>query len=470
MKSTHHTWSSAIRLWAKRRLLFKLTSVLPLLSLAWACFALGPTLLSVLEEVWPRLHLTSKATSKLILKVPDLSPTQRKLISAPESIGVPIHQVSPRLKLIGVLEGVTSLETAEKIDRQSDPQRDSIYLTLGIFPQEREKVFRRDTEFSLRFQSPSLSLLVEDLLHSSRGERLQRRFEETAQELKAQALALTPTLKRILSKRLPNDLATRLLEDPIVLSHLRSAFHREIFSKIDWTRLIRQVTDSTQATAIQQLALKDMELSAVLKGAIKESIHYAWRSPTVFKDWAWLSPVASAKKLAQRGRVKYKESIKHAKTRAMTSIKDQAVDQLRREAPEVKRLTLALLTEQSRALQLKSKGASFLKHVIDNQALRDHLAHHYGPETYEIFKEVGAEFIEDEEVQRSLHSALGMLKKLSKLVLKSALLDHEGQGPNPLLLMVIQEYLRGERTPVIHATLGTSDDLVAERYVFDQPP
>ena len=444
--------------------------MLPLVSLAWACFAFSPILLSALEEVWPRIHLTSEATSKLILKVSDLSSTQRKLISAPQSVGVPIHQVSPRLKLIGILEGVTSLETAQKIDRQSSAQRESIYLSLGIFPHERDNVFRRDTEFSLRFQSPSLSLLVEDLLHSARGERLQRRFEESARDLKTQILTLKPTLKRILSKRFPSDLATQLLEDPIVLSHLRSAFHREVYSKIDWARLIREITESSQATAIQQLALKEMELSSVLKGAIKESVHYAWSAPTVFKDWAWLSPVDSVKKLAQRGRIKYKESVKRAKTRAMVSIKDHAVDQLRHEAPKVKRLTLALLTEQSRALKLKSKGASFLKHLVHSQPLQEHLAHRYGPQAYEIFKAVGAEFIDDDKVQRALKSALGILKKLSKVILKSALLDHEGQGPNPLLLMVIQEHLRGQKSAVIHATLGTSDDLVAERYVFDQHP
>ena len=50
--------------------------------------------------------------------------------------------------------------------------------------------------------------------------------------------------------------------------------------------------------------------------------------------------------------------------------------------------------------------------------------------------------------------------------MKLILLDRESKGPNPLLLLVIQERIKGQIQPVIHVHFGQGS-VVSDAYAFE---
>ena len=100
-------------------------------------------------------------------------------LTSPQRVAV--HQVTPKLKLVGL--GQTLIQDQEQSR-----------LVLGLFPQSAPALLKSETQFSLRVQAPSVELLIQDLFYSSRGQDLQKEMQNSQKRITDSWLKLWPKI------------------------------------------------------------------------------------------------------------------------------------------------------------------------------------------------------------------------------------------------------------------------------------
>ena len=447
------------------------TVALPLLSIAWSSLAM-------------RTPLGGAALIPVSVTMAHLKANERAQISAsPESIS--IHQISPQLRLVGMGRGV--YEEAGEAPR----------LEFALFPSAAEQVLKGDSVVQLRVEAPSLELLFNDLLRSPRGLQLRKEISTSSERISTSWAALWPTIQGELEAALPPSLFRQIVEDPILIERLREAFLVEISARVDVHTLGQQLVKSEALSGLGELALKHVRWGRVGRelfggafragrreaGAIGGEVARGWIRGTLLYDGAicTLQAVAGLDPFSISGVIsrgvglksplckRIRDGAKGVAVGAMSGggrdLLGQAMQSLAHEHEAGSARAIELIKLANESAQPKLLLRHFWMAVSQDRVLIDHIKERYGDEALLRLSAALRKLSASQLFATRIQEVSASLRAVMKKGIRALLLDRRGEGPNPLLLTVIQEQLSGQSRAVVHIRPGEAE-AVKPGYIF----
>lgn len=437
-----------------------------------------PKLLSLNSTLFIRTPLGQGQLVKVELDAQHLSASELSILArSPQRVAV--HQVTPKLKLVGL--GQTLIQEQEQSR-----------LVLGLFPQSAPALLKSETQFSLRVQAPSVELLIQDLFYSSRGQDLQKEMQNSQKRITDSWLKLWPKIQSKLGSLLPSDLMQRLVKDKVFISYLREAFMIEIAARVDIKELSETLSNDESLGNFGALAFKNVRWKQVMKELGKglwkggkqfskktaQTIDNEWNDGSFTIDMSYCAlSVASVidptsisgilgsffdiqdSKICSSVSKNAQELLTQSAKAGGVDLAQQVYQSLNQEWTEASQEAQKVLSNLNQKLQSKVLLKSFWQALSQNQKLIQHLKKEYGNKG--LAQIVGAlrELSSTEEFSTNIEYLSGELKQIAQKGLNSILLDEQGQGPNPLLLSVVQEQLSGQKRPIVHVYPGKGANL-----------
>jgi len=432
-----------------------------------------------LSDAWEYLgSRTPWGSSKLIpvrVSMNHLSSSQQQHIKDQPTL-VAAHQVRPSLKLVGLGRQVIESESAESV------------FELGLLPGEADRLLKSDTVMQLRIQAPSLELLTQDLIHSPRGQKLRRSFENSQEKMLKAWGELLPALQKKLQAHLSLETVNQILSDPLIIRHIQEALMLEVGAKINMDEIGAYLGESEALANLGQLAIKHVDFWGVAgetvgggwsatkreSHAIVDKVQDLWRRDVVIWDFGWcalkvagaFTPYSSAKrafdKLTRNASQLCSQIASSSKTVLKAAAKQGAKDLIKQGVESASQEIDGVLDESQKVAQgvWKTMKAptllegfwTMLKH---DEVLIKHIKVTYGEETLNRFMHALREMSDSMLVHKRVELLKTEVQQLASGGFKALVLDREGKGPNPLLLAVIQEQLSGGTRPVIHVIPGS---------------
>ena len=115
---------------------------------------------------------------------------------------------------------------------------------------------------SLRVEAPSLELLTQDLFNSPRGRALQAEMGRSRERLLEAWASLWPALQSELEELLPADLFRQLVEDDVIIEHLKEAFLVEVSARLNLEALTAEIGQSEALADLVALAICEVARAA----------------------------------------------------------------------------------------------------------------------------------------------------------------------------------------------------------------
>jgi|LauGreDrversion4_2_1035121.scaffolds.fasta_scaffold105596_2 hypothetical protein len=375
--------------------------------------------------------------------------------------GLPVHQRRPHLALVG---SVTRVERSAQDGRRAS-------LTLGVYQELAPALLRADTHLALTLAPPSLELLIEDLTTSSRGRAALSALRAVAREARSSLEGLRGALLGALRAQLPPDLWGRLSADERLRGALRAHFEEQVLRQIPWGALLDEAMSAPEFDRIRAAALEGVDARPLIGEALKGAAQHALRSRSVFRDLSLRRPIESVKQIAQKTNEKVDSSLNAGTQRAMDIALARVQENLRAQDELLKREGGALLAQSAERAQLSRLLLDLLSAITADEALTGHLRDQYGGALWEGLERGALDFLRSGEVRGLLEGVTGQLKSTLSAVGRALLFDHneDQPGPNPLLLSVVEEQLRGEVSPVVHLTPGVGAP-VGQGFDFQERP
>ena len=455
-----------------------LISLSGIFGLWMVCGVIIPMVLSAWSNLATRTPLGRSRLVKVEVSADHLGHKERETLKlSPNRVAV--HQVQPTLKLLGV---------GQELIKSGENTR----FVIGLLPTEAKRVLKGGTKVSLRVQAPSLELLAQELLYSPRGQALRQELGTTQTRLMASWLKLWPELKSSLKASLPADLFAKLIKDEVFITHLKKAFMVEVSARIDLDELGRTLGESEALASLGSVAFKHVSWKQVFKevgggvwqgakgagGQISGAIENEWGRGTILPDLSYCalttasifaprsvsgiigtlfsptdSTVCNAVVQSAKGVV-----VKSAKAGAV-DLAQQSLNSLMTEQSTALNNTGALVDLIGKQMQAKVLLTHFWTAISQDEALIAHLKKTYGAEGLARISGALREISSSMTFSSKLGELSNEMKTMAKKSLSALLLDHKGQGPNPLLLSVIQEQLSGRSRPIVHVYPGEGDAL-----------
>lgn len=468
-------WFSLFKL---RGLTYQITIVLIILSALFMTALALPKLFSLNSTLFIRTPLGQSQLIQVEVDAQHLSKSeQEQLAESPQRVAV--HQVKPHLKLVGL---------GQKLIQDQGQSR----LVLGLFPEAAQYLLKSETQFSLRVQAPSVELLIQDLFYSARGQNLQKEMKKSQERLQASWFAFWPNIKTKLANSLPSDLTTRLIQDPVFIDHLKQAFMIEIAARVNLTELSKALENDQALGNLGALAFKNVRWKQIFKELGKgvwmgskefskntsKTINDEWEQGAFSMDMGYcalsvasvIDPTSLSGVLGsffELGDSKICSSIrKNAQNIVIRSAKGGGIDlakqvygSLSQEWPQASQEAQQVLAHLNQKLKSKVLLKHFWQALSQDQVLIQHLKKEYGEKG--LAQIVGAlrELSSTQSFSNNIDTLGSELKLIAQKGMNSILLDEQGQGPNPLLLSVIQEQLSGKKRPIVHVYPGQGNTL-----------
>ena len=470
-----YKWFSVFKL---RNFTYKLSVFSFFIILILTLAILLPKLFALNSTLLVRTPFGQGSLVKVELDAQHLSKTEQDLLArSPQRVAV--HQVSPQLKLVGL---------GQVLIQDQNQSR----LVLGLFPSSAASLLKSETQFSLRVQAPSIELLIQDLFYSSRGQDLQKEMEHSQKRITQSWFKLWPQVRAKLESLLPSDLMQRLVKDQIFISHIREAFMIEIAARVDMKGLSKSLATNESLNNLGALAFKNVKWKQVMKELGKgfwkgskqfskdttKAINHEWDEGSFSVDMSYCAlSVASVidptsitgilgaffdlndskicASITQNAQGVVSQS---AKTGGI-DLAQQVYQSLHQEWASASQEAQKLLSTLNQQLQSKVLLNSFWRTLGQDQVLIQHLRKEYGDKGLAQIVTALRDLSSTQDFSTGIDQLSGELKTIAQKGLNSILLDDQGQGPNPLLLSVIQEQLSGQKRPIVHVYPGQGSTL-----------
>ena len=483
MKGIIHSTTQWKKRFKHRSLIYRVSWLSALsLSVYLLLFLVSPTIHDAWLHLGPRTPLGDGARTRVRVSAAHLNPSE--LESLKERLpGLPVHQIYPRLKLVGIGERLVGVGEDLKVE-------------FGIFPQYETEILRKNSQVSLRVQAPSLELLIQDLIQSKRGTKLKTSAEEAQARILGSWDQILPEVQRALETHVQPDLLQRMIADEVITNSLKNAFLTEVSDQIDLTELGETLEKSPALSRLGSLAYEHVSVYEVLgdtfsggvetikkemktaRGDLKES----WSNSRLLYDGlrcgleiailakfsgllgggvvsqgvrhlaqeqiSAVTPCTS-KQLKRVGRGIKATGLGALKSGAVSTL-SQSVESLKKNSNEAQMQVQVIARDVQQELQLGVKLKGFWTSIVHNVSLRHYIIETYGERAWSQLKDATLEVSTSDVVGAKVQTLSQEMKLLGQQGLTALLLDREGRGPNPLLLSVIQEQLNGDTRPMIH--------------------
>lgn len=456
-----NTVSFKLKVWWGRRLSYRLTWLLMI------CLSLGLTtwgtqrLSERISTLTPRLHDMGRQSVWLTLDRSHTQPEgleQMKASLLGARYGVPVLQTQPSLKLIGTLEELKELDGALSA-RLGLYQRDFKALTTGAL-------------LRVQIEPPSLSLLLNELSTSARGRAAIQRLKEALSHLKAEARSLLSLLWSDLKSATPTDLLERIGRDPFVTARFERHFHEQLINQLPWGTLLSSTLESDEFEKIRATALEGIELRPILAEALRGTTEHALRSDSIWKGFKVKEFFKSVKRVGRNFTQKKDQSLDAGAQRAADQVLEGIKRNFEREQALLKQEGGKLLARQARAAHLERYVIKWVEAISQDEALLEHVKARYQPELISGVKRGLELFKGRSEVTRLISDSWERLSEAGLAFVQALIFDQnlDEPGPNPLLISVIEELIRGEQSPSVHLTPRPGAPIEAGHHFQEQAP
>lgn len=428
----------------------------------WVLGALVPAADRLSRSIAPRLPLV-RDNPTVFLRVHHLDPDKARVVAAALP-GLPLYLMQPEYRLVGMAE-----RPAERPAEPLDNDRQGTELAVGIFPHEAKALLFEDTRFDLRFEAPSLALLYQDLM-ARHGEQLRTDASLLLDETRGFAGRAYELLLPALEAELGEDLARRLWQDPMVRDTVQGLLLEEL-AQMDAEAILDAVAESPQMARMVGTAM-----GGIAPGRLIEEFFVSTTGNLLEHGRAHWA--------AQRALLGTEEGELRLAFRLIGQAGVCLVDQTRclgrTLAPSVQQGFLAAgrlgihqglerLSDSKTAAQdalalgaLAVETADPLAHLRDFGArLRAHpyLGRHlarYGEEAQEgLIRGVSQAWSDHPELRAGAARIQQQAARLASDGLRELLLDRSGTGPNPFLVSLLRERMKGDLPPQLYVFPGS---------------
>ena len=465
-----------------------------MLCVFWLCLSIivylciRPISFWIIDDLAPKLPIGETLRIPILVKINTTDYPQINALQSPQKVLA--YQTTPRLELVGVGTKVIQ-ETATT----------SSAIELGIFPKFKNHIFKTDTTADFYYDSPSLLLLIQELMYSPKGMPLRRKLTHLKTQFMEGWQAIWPTVKHHLSKHLTSDELQLIIRDPVIhnaikvglvndISQMVSLEHLEqtIFNIPEVKHLISIATHKINTSRLAEHALRGLYSGG--KTEFKETnklIGQLWNDNVLFQDSAhcigfifgqsftWggqlLSRFLQDKNSKLCGQIK--TSINQTMVSALSQSGKDFASQAWNNVYEQRQVALKLGSQATKSVIKELKVVPVLKRfwagVQQDKTLHNYVIKKYGNDTWQRLKKALAHIAESSVLHRELKRLATHLEQFTHTLLTAIILDSSSQGPNPLLITIIQEQLTNVKRPVIWITPGHSNQVVGEGHLLQSP-
>lgn len=436
-------WTN-LRIWWRRKITYRLTWLTLCILTIYACLWLFQGLQERITILLPRLIDSGRQTVWLSLDgvdstlnkdfhLEDWATQQMKA-----RYGIPVMLIRPKLKLIGTVEDIQTTHGALK-------------ARLGIYQPDMNRLTENT---KLRFQSepPSLSLLIEEVSQSPRGQIALKRLDLALKMLKQEAGTIFSLLWQDLKEAIPQDILERLANDPKILERVELHFQNQFIDQLPWEQLLSSTLDSKEFEAIQSKALQGIEIQPMISEFSKTAFSNYFKSKSIWRGVKDRNPIKIFGRVKDNFTQKTNKSIDEGVKKVSEQVKEVIKQNLAREQNLIKKEGGKLLARQAKEAQINQYVVKWAEALTHDQVLLKYFQEQYQPELIDKAKEGLVHFKDRAEVHALVTKSWTMLLDAGIALVQAMIFDHrlENPGPNPLLIAVIEELIRGEQNVFVH--------------------
>ena len=465
-----------------------------MLFLFWLCVSISvylclrPASLWIVDDLAPKLPIGETLRIPILVKIDTAENAQLKSLQSPHKVLA--YQTTPRLELVGV---------GTKIIQQSSTTSSAI--EMGIFPKFKNHIFRADTTAAFYYDSPSLLLLIQELIYSPKGKTLRRKLTQLRTQFLEGWRGIWPTVKHHLSTHLASNELQLIIRDPVIHNAIKVGLVNEISQTVSLAHLEQKLLDIPEVKHLISLATYKIDSSRLAEQAFRglylggktevkdtgKLIGQLWDDDTFFQDSAhcigfifgqsftwggqFLSRFLQDKSSKLCGQLK--TSVNQTMVSALSQSGKDFASQAWENVYEQRQVALKLGSQATKSVIKELKVVPVLKRfwagVQQDKILHNYVIKKYGNDTWQRLKKALAHIAESSALHRELKRLATHLEQFTHTLLTAIILDPSSQGPNPLLITIIQEQLTNVKRPVIWITPGHSDQVVGEGHLLQSP-
>ncbi len=470
-------------------------AVIIVITVSWA--ALMPIIEWVKAELSPRMSSSESLKNSVVIDIPNLNSDDFEEIRArPQRVLV--YQTKPTLELIGRGVSITWAKPLGSSSTQSSSRPGS--LTVGVFPKYVDRVFRVDSVGEFLVESPSMMLLLRDLLFSARGEAIRAELIVLKEEVSTRWQRIWPLLTTSLSQHLRSQDLAQITGDPVIISRIKQSLMNEIQTHIEFEGMGARLAKLPEVNELVSLATEEMNITQLrektVKGLLTQTHIEAKRSKRVIVDlWREDRLLSDSTACLFKGAKRYHWGAKLLgyiyktdHSRLCTSLSastsrtlvgglraggEDFVSQAWERAYEQRErsTTLGVEAAGSIAKELKVRPVlhDFWSRIKSDEQLYHYVKTKYGESTWRRLSNALRSFAAQESVRQELRELSDLVERAGKKTLGALVLDAEGKGPNPLLITLIKEEISRERRPVVWVTPGESSSKIGSGHHLQRP-
>lgn len=435
-----------------------------------------------LDDVFPKLPIGKHFRTSVLIELPQ-TPLPKRLLTQPEQVLA--YQSEPHLELVGV---------GKKFRLDSTPPT----IEIGLFPSYRNKLLKPDSQAVFYYDSPSLALLIQKVQYGEKRNKLNRVIVKVRHDFQKSMNRIWPHIKDSLASYFEDAEVSNLLHDPIIMNALKGALISEVQQRITISKLkdrLSQIpeidkfliiaTGELSSSKLSQKALQGVFIGAKqgYKTTSKE-VKSLWADDILFKDsvhcfietlshkGAWSARVLSTFLSQQDSRLckKLKSSLNGLVLYGMKAgakeFSNQAWDNLYRDRNTVLSLGKSAGVKVIDELKVKPILKGFWRNIKSQDDLHQYIISSYGVETWEKLKKALAKLSVSPTLSKEIVTLSKSFEYLIENIFVLLLLNDQENGPNPLLVTMIQEKLSGVKRTVVWIKPGQSPKSVGAGHLL----
>ncbi len=438
--------------------------------------AIMPIILWLKTEMLPKLPWGRSFRASVLIELPS-QPLPKFVIDHPEHVYA--YQSQPKLELVGI---------GKAIDTKSLPAT----IEISLFPQYRDSILKVDSRAEFYFDSPSLALLVQKIRFGKKGKQLGAILTQIQSELQQSMQRLWPFLKEAFKKYFNESELRQLANDPYLLSTIQIAFLSEVQTRLNIKKVKADLSNIPEFEQLLSLATGELSSSKLSKKTLSgmfqgskqaykdttQEVKVLWQDKVLLKDsfncfihavshsGEWSTRILSALIHNQDSRL-CNQVYKSMNGVVISGLKEgakefssQAWDNLDREKATVIKLGKSASSKVVDELKVKPIMLGFWHTLEAHQELQSYIIKQYGQSSWLKLKKVFIDLSISPQVDSELSKLTSVFEKFIEQFFSLLLLNEQQNGPNPLLVTMLQEKLSGIKRSVVWIRPGQSEQSI----------
>ena len=222
MRSSAKVWRARLIYRSLPYKLMLLTGTFVMGLLIW--FVMRPIAIQSWQSIGPKLPIGASGRTPVLVETEHLTQSEIKQLNE-QVQRVVVYQTRPRLELIGI---------GHRLRHQDEGQ---VLLEIGLLPHRSQELLRSDTLMELKMSAPSMILLLQELIYSSRGQKLKNDLNRLRIRIVRSWQRLWPPIEQTLVDKLPPDLFQRVIHDDYIMSRLQSALATQVRAQVNFEQM-----------------------------------------------------------------------------------------------------------------------------------------------------------------------------------------------------------------------------------------